>query len=231
MQKISNSEIREAFIEYQIMEAERLQKIAAESPHRFSLRFHLKMHSLLQKTADVKEGPSPVQRAIPIRKIGIVLIAVLLAVLGLCATAIAVRNAYRLIEKVFPRYSDVRYENPVSEERSEFVLYEVTEVPEGFVKDEANCYCDPSVGDALTSYQRENEYFVLEQQYADKAKSKLNTENVSLKSFTTGSITGYSFVNKGITYILWIEKEFALLLSGNISEDTLINIAEHVEPQ
>jgi len=231
MQKISDSEIREALIEYQIMEAERLQKIAAASPHRFSLRFHLRMHNLHQKTANVKEGPTPVQRAIPIRKIGIVLIAVLLAVLGLCATTIAVRNAYRLIENVFPRYSDVRYENPVSEERSEFVLYEVTEVPEGFVKNEESCFCIPSGGKASTSYQQGNEYFVLEQHYADVTKNRLNTENVELTPVTIGDIEGYSFVNEGVTYILWTEKEFALLLLGNISGETLINIAEHVEPQ
>lgn len=231
MQKISDSEIREALIEYQIMEAERLQNIAAESPHRFSLRFHLKMHSLLQKTANVKEGPSPVQRAIPIRKIGIVLIAVLLAVLGLCATAIAVRNAYRLIERVFPRYSDVRYENPVSQEHGEFVLYEVTEVPEGFVKDETTSYCIPSVGNVLTIYRRDNEYFILEQRYADVAKSRFNTEGVSLKPFTIDSIAGYTYANGDLTNYLWTEKDFVLLLYGNISGAALEDIVCKIAPQ
>ena len=231
MQKISDAELRDALLEYQIREAERLQKIAAESPHRFSLRFHLRMQELFRKSADIKEGPSPVQRAIPIRKIGIVLIAVLLAVLSLCATAIAVRNAYRLVEKVFPKYSDVHYENPVPQEHGEFVLYEITDLPEGFVQDEESSFYMPNKGKAFTAYYRGDEYVILKQHYADTVSDRLNTENIMLKPITNADIAGYSYSNEGVTYILWTEKQFAFLLCGNVDKDTLIDAADDVKLQ
>ena len=231
MQKISDSEIREALIEYQIMEAERLQKIAAESPHRFSLRFHLKMHSLLQKTANVKEGPSPVQRAIPIRKICIVLIAVLLAVLGLCATAIAVRNAYRLIENVFPRYSDVQYENPVSQEHGEFVLYEIAELPEGFVKDEESSYCVSSVGEALTTYWNCSDFIFLHQLYAEDMHRRINTEDIQLEPKEFNGIDGYYYSQNGVSNYLWIHDNFVFQLYGSIDDEILIDLIDNVKPQ
>lgn len=119
----------------------------------------------------------------------------------------------------------------MSQERGEFVLYEIAELPEGFVKDEESSFSIPSGGKASTTYRKGAEFFVLEQHYADVTKNRLNTENVELTPVTIGDIEGYSFVNEGFTNYLWTEDGFVFLLYGNIDSTTLETIACSIKPQ
>ena len=140
------------------------------------------------------------------------------------------QNAYRLVEKVFPKYSDIRFENPVSQEHTEFVLYEITELPEGFVKDEENSFYNPAVG-ASTTYRKEKTYIVLSQEYADKTSMHLNTEGTTLVPMQIGERNGYHLSNRGAEVFLWTEGEYCFTVFSTTSESTLIEVVKSIKPQ
>lgn len=241
MQKISDSDLKRALILFHQNEIAGFEEEAARHPHHFSLRFRLRMRLLLwrvkfgrnsEKTDRGAErtGPAPVKKHIPIRKTALVFLAIFLAAIGFCTAAIAVQNAYRLVEKVFPKYSDIRFENPVSQDHTEFVLYEITEVPEGFVKDEENCFFHPAMG-ADTTYFKGNDYIDLNQEYADRAKMRLNTEGTTLVPMRIGERDGYHLSNRGVETFVWIEGQYCFTVCGIIDESTLIEVVKSVKPQ
>ena len=229
MQQISDSRLREAIIRFHHNEVLKLEEEAARNPHHFSLRFQLRMKFLLWKTRiknvfkktvqDTKHtGPAPIDKYIPMRKIGIVFLAILLAIVGLGTVVIAVQNAYKLIEKVFPKYSEIRYENPVSQEHTEFVLYEITELPEGFEKDEDTSYHDVVLGKAVTFYWNKDDFILLEQDHADELLKRLNTENIILAEMSIDGKEGYYFSNQGVSTFLWTEeRKFTTVLEWIIT--------------
>lgn len=142
MQKISESDVKKALFEYYEEEMDKIDEMAKHTEHKFSLRFGIKMWIFFWKINHDKLRPKQdkPKRAIPVRRLGTIMVAILLGILALGIAAVAIQNAYKLIERVFPKYSDVHYENPVSQEHGEFVLYEIAELPEGFVKDEENSF-------------------------------------------------------------------------------------------
>ena len=248
MQQISDSDLKKALITFHLNEIAWFEEEAARNPHHFSLRFRLRMRLLLWKmkikgifsTTDQEHRahqelkpsePSPARGHISLRKMVLVFLAIFLAVIGFCTAAIAVQNAYRLVEKVFPKYSDIRFENPVSQEHTEFVLYEITEVPEGFVKDEESSFYNAATNEAATVYWKGKTSIVLDQSYADKAKKRLNTEGATLVPMRIGERDGYHLVNRGVEMFFWTEGEYCLMVYGEVSESTLIELVESVKPQ
>lgn len=241
MLKISNDDVKRLLMEYGDEEMERIDRLAEVTPpHRFSLRFRIRMRLLLWRMAfkptlvvsNTKvHGPSPVTRYIPLKRMTIVFIAIILAMIGLCGTAIGVRNAFRLVEKVFPKYSDIRYENPVPQEQAEFEFYEFTYIPEGYVFDDDRSMYSHVSGTAYTRYYNDKHYFILRQQYAKGSYSHFNTENIELTPMRVNQIDGYYYSNQGIEKFTWIDDKYCLTISGTISQDTLFKLVESIKKQ
>jgi len=231
MLKISNDDVKRLLMEYGDEEMERIDRLAEVTPpHRFSLRFRIRMRLLLWRMAfkptlvvsNTKvHGPSPVTRYIPLKRMTIVFIAIILAMIGLCGTAIGVRNAFRLVEKVFPKYSDIRYENPVPQKQEEFELYEFTYIPEGFVLDEKESAFSKFSGVATTYYSNGKCFLVLRQQFADGINFHFNTEDIEMVPMSIEHIEGFYCSNQSINIFAWINGNYCLTVSGNIDQDIL----------
>ena len=231
MQKISKDRLCTALESLQLKELESLEREAAEYPHRFSMRFQFGMRRLLQVPGG-QSGPSPVKGHISLSRTGFIFLALFLAVLGMCAAAIAVGNGYRLVEKVFPRYSIIRYENAVSQEHGEYITYEMTYIPDGFKLDKESSIHVASLGETYTCYFKDKEYISMNQEYADRVNTSLNTEDAELVSMTIDGREGYYLSNRDIENFLWVEGEYSFMVIGcGIDKDTLIRIVQGVKPQ
>lgn len=232
MQKISESDIKEALFEYYDAEIQRIEKTGEQSPHRFSLRFKIKMWIFFWKLNHDKplQKPSAPFRSIPMRKLGTIMVAILLGILTLGIAAVAIQNAYKLIERVFPKYSDVHYENPVPQEHGEFVLYEIAELPEGFVKDGGESYFNEKLNKSTACYYKDDIRIVFEQRYADEMKRRINTENVNLIEQTVGGKDGAYNLNQDIETFIWIEEEYGFFISVNDRAVSLEELITQVKP-
>ena len=206
---------------------------SAKYPYRFSLQFRFQMWRLLngfvRDGSEERTGPSPVKRYIPLRRAAIVFFAILLSIVGFCASVIGVQNAYRMVEEIFEKYSSVRYENPVSEEHGEFVLYEIARLPDGFVLDEEDSYCNTKSGQASTTYRKEDDYIILEQDYVDNYQWDFNTEDTSLVSMVIGSKEGSYYANKNVEHFFWIEGEYGLLIFTTLDKNELSSLVQETK--
>ena len=237
MLKISNEDIKDTLIRMQTTDLFQFEQWnAVLPPHRFSLRSRIRFRYLLWRNqndylsekANMPSGPSPVKRYIPVRKLAVIMIAILLAILTFSFSAIAVRNAFELIEKIFPWYSEIRYENPVVQEQNDYVLYELTYIPEGFVLvEEESCHINSS-GDVYTYYANGDLSIIFEQENARKMKNNIDTEKTQLISLSIDGKEGYYFSNPEMEVFFWVEGNYYLSISACVDKETLIKIVKGV---
>ena len=152
-----------------------LQYPEPKHPHRFSLRFHLKMMPLLHKAKKRAMEPIPHRG----RQLAAALLAAALMTVTVAMAVPAIREkVFKMVRDVYEKYSHIHYEQvgPVEESPSseEFTPYHLTYIPEGF-----------SLVEDRTTESSHREQFnntdglwiIMNQSWVEEAEFSLDTEN------------------------------------------------------
>lgn len=156
-----------------------------------------------------------------------ILLVALIAILTLLISALSV-SAFR--EKIIEFFTEItkldtifHYESENEEELDIDSDVNIKYIPKGF--------------EQVQEYQNRNEcysYYTNEGQFFDISKQiifdthALNTENGTIKHIDINGVEAFFSSSDKIKIISWIKNGYLYTVSGNIDEDTIINIAKNI---
>lgn len=206
-------------------------------PHRFSWRFRLRMERLCRRAEQEEARPIPAAggegaAGCPRPRQGhrlsprMLAAAVLAAVL--CSTAaMASMRYFRLVREEHPKYSTIRYEQLEEGYRpGEFVAYHLTYLPEGFeqVQDRTTEI------DHVETYENPEQLIVrLRQKQIDNARLDVDTEHITPEVILlNGRQSAWYLGNDSLKTIYWDDGIYFFSVSGHLSKEELVKVAESV---
>lgn len=209
--------------------------------HRFSLRFHWKMHKLFRmsgagkKEGVGKTGGSPMELFRPIRskrKMAAIALLILMLVGG---TTIATEPFIRWLQNFYIEHNEdhvVVQNNELDESvehtKENFRKYRLTEVPEGYSL-ESEVFNDDLQRYSVMYVSGEN-VLVLEQNWQeDESPEKLTSNKEKLKDVRISGFTGYYAEDNGIGSLVLSNGVYKLVLDGKLSKEELIELAGKLE--
>lgn len=201
-----------------------LQYPEPKHPHRFSLRFHLKMMPLLHKAKKRAMEPIPHRG----RQLAAALLAAALMTVTVAMAVPAIREkVFKMVRDVYEKYSHIHYEQvgPVEESPSseEFTPYHLTYVPEGF------SLVEDRTTDISHTERFENSNglrIVLNQSRFDETEISLDTENEEPeKIMLSGGKSANYLGNHSLKVIYWDNEEYFFLISGHLVKEDLVKVA------
>ncbi len=209
--------------------------------HKFSLRFHWKMHKLFRmsgagkKEGVGKTGGSPMELFRPIRskrKMAAIALLILMLVGG---TTIAAESFIRWLQNFYIEKNEdhvVVQNNELDESvehtKENFRKYRLTEVPEGYSL-ESERY-DEEFRRYTTMYIKDKEVLVLKQTWQDDELSEnITSDTESLKDVKVNGFTGYYVEDSGMGSLVLSNGVYKVVLNGAFSKDELIELSEKLE--
>ena len=238
--------LKDAFAELAEEDYENRSKEIPE--HRFSLRFKLKMSwSMLRHwagrrkhTQDKHGSVLELYRPVHSKRRFLVLLALLLVLLG--GTVVAAESLIRWLHDVILEQHDDHLEiyKPQSEElegtpRSgtevqNFQRYELTEIPEGYELVEED-YMKVYEVYHVTYKNSLNDMLVVRQGSVDNANiGNITSTEEKLEELNVNGFTGYFVKDGNIGNLILSDGEALIELSGSISKQELIDLAEKLKP-
>lgn len=204
-----------------------LQYPEPKHPHRFSLRFHLKMMPLLHEAKKRAMEPIPHRG----QQLAVALLAAALMTVTVAMAVPVIREkVFKMVRDVYEKYSHIHYEQvgPVEESPSseEFTPYHLTYIPEGF----------SLVEDRTTDISHKERFknsdgliVALDQTKKEQAEFSLDTENEAPVGITlSNNRSAWYLGNQSLKLIYWEENDYFFLVSGHFSKEELVKIASSV---
>lgn len=192
-----------------------------EKPHRFSRRYRRKMERLCREAE--REGPRLQSGRHWSTRAAVALLA---AVLGTTVAMAAVYH-FRMVRVDHKKYSNIHYEQVEDGYvPGEFVAYHITYIPEGFTQTQ-----DRTTG---TEHQEtyvnvEGKGIRLRQLRIDIADLDIDTEKVKpVEILLNGTQRVWYLGNQSIKTIYWDDGVYFFSVSGHVSKEELVKIAESV---
>lgn len=210
--------------------------------HRFSLRFHWKMHKLFRmsgagkKEGVGKTGGSPMELFRPIRskrKMAAIALLILMLVGG---TTIAAEPFIRWLQNFYIEQNEdnvVVQNNELDESvehtKENFRKYRLTEIPEGYSL-ESEIYEDEFQRYKLTYSNTSKDILFLKQTWQDDEQPEKLTSNAkALKNVGVSGFSGYFAEDDGIGSLIISNGVYKLVLSGPFSEEELVELTSKLE--
>lgn len=209
--------------------------------HRFSLRFHWKMHKLFRmsgagkKEGVGKTGGSPMELFRPIRskrKMAAIALLILMLVGG---TTIAAEPFIRWLQNFYIEQNEdhvVVQNNELDESvehtKENFRKYRLTEVPEGYSLESEKFY--DGFERYCFTYVNEGKTLFLKQTWQeDKSAENLTSDNQELMDVKVNGFTGYFAEDNGIGSLVLSNGVYKIVLSGEFSKEGLVQLANKLE--
>lgn len=209
--------------------------------HRFSLRFHWKMHKLFRmsgagkKEGVGKTGGSPMELFRPIRskrKMAAIALLILMLVGG---TTIAAEPFIRWLQNFYIEHNEdhvVVQNNELDESvehtKENFRKYRLTEVPEGYSLESEKF--DEGFQRYLLIYINEEDTLFLKQTWQeDKSAENLRSDNQELMNVKVNGFTGYFAEDDGIGSLVLSNGVYKIVLGGEFSKKELVQLANKLE--
>ena len=209
--------------------------------HRFSLRFHWKMHKLFRmsgagkKEGVGKTGGSPMELFRPIRskrKMAAIALLILMLVGG---TTIAAEPFIRWLQNFYIEHNEdhvVVQNNELDESvehtKENFRKYRLTEVPEGYSLESEKF--DEGFQRYLLIYINEEDTLFLKQTWQeDKSAENLTSDNQELMDVKVNGFTGYFAEDDGIGSLVLSNGVYKIVLGGEFSKEELVQLANKLE--
>lgn len=209
--------------------------------HRFSLRFHWKMHKLFRmsgagkKEGVGKTGGSPMELFRPIRskrKMAAIALLILMLVGG---TTIATEPFIRWLQNFYIEHNEdhvVVQNNELDESvehtKENFRKYRLTEVPEGYSL-ESEVFNDDLQRYSVMYVSGENVLVLKQNWQEDESLEKLTSNKEKLKDVRISGFTGYYAEDNGIGSLVLSNGVYKLVLDGKLSKEELIELAGKLE--
>lgn len=210
--------------------------------HKFSLRFHWKMHKLFRmsgagkKEGVGKTGGSPMELFRPIRskrKMAAIALLILMLVGG---TTIAAEPFIRWLQNFYIEKNEdhvVVQNNELDESvehtKENFRKYRLTEVPEGYSL-ESEIYEDEFQKYIITYVNNSEDAILLKQTWqVDEQPENLTSNKKSLEDVKVNGFTGYFVEDNGIGSLIISNGVYKLVLNGSLSKEELIKLADKLE--
>lgn len=197
-----------------------------EHPHRFSRRFRRRMEHLCREAERVgpqRVGPQPPGGHRWCTRTAVALLA---AALGI-TVAMAAVNHFRMVRVDHEKYSNIHYEQVEDGYTPDkFITYHITYLPQGFTqtyerttgKEHHETYTDP-----------EGRGIRLRQLRIDQADLDIDTEKVEpVEILLNGKQRAWYLGNPSLKMIYWDNGIYFFSVSGHVTEDELVKIAESV---
>lgn len=209
--------------------------------HKFSLRFHWKMHKLFRmsgagkKEGVGKTGGSPMELFRPIRskrKMAAIALLILMLVGG---TTIAAEPFIRWLQNFYIEHNEdhvVVQNNELDESvehtKENFRKYRLTEVPEGYSLESEKFY--DGFERYCFTYVNEGKTLFLKQTWKeDKSAENLTSDNQELMDVKVNGFTGYFAEDDGIGSLVLSNGVYKIVLSGEFSKEELVQLANKLE--
>ncbi len=209
--------------------------------HRFSLRFHWKMHKLFRmsgagkKEGVGKTGGSPMELFRPIRSKRKMAAIVLLILMLVGGTTIAAEPFIRWLQNFYIEQNEdnvVVQNNELDESvehtKENFRKYRLTEVPEGYSLESEKF--DEGFQRYLLIYINEEDTLFLKQTWQeDKSAENLTSDNQELMDVKVNGFTGYFAEDDGIGSLVLSNGVYKIVLGGEFSKEELVQLANKLE--
>ncbi|MGV8150057.1 MAG: DUF4367 domain-containing protein [Alkaliphilus sp.] len=79
------------------------------------------------------------------------------------------------------------------------------------------------------TYVNEEEIEIIFEEYSlEHTRMKIDTEGTTLNPIIIRGNEGYYFQNKGLTTIMWQEKQYGFIISSEAEKNILIKMAESI---
>lgn len=193
-------------------------------PHTFSPAFETTMNDAIQtleKTSSKSKRPR-------FRKI-IIIIAVIISIMATMVLSVgALRSAiYHFITEVFPTHTEVEIEADHIASITPNDIYRVDPIPEGFQMSYHSSW-NPNTGFASSSYSYHENYVIFTQYLQSAYTPNVNTEGTEIIPIDVRGHHGFRVTTEEEIYLAWEEDGFVFSLSGNVSEDVLLEFANNI---
>lgn len=209
--------------------------------HRFSLRFHWKMHKLFRmsgagkKEGVGKTGGSPMELFRPIRskrKMAAIALLILMLVGG---TTIAAEPFIRWLQNFYIEQNEdhVKIKNDKMDDDAEhtknnFRKYCLSEIPEGYSLGTEEFNDDLQRYSIM--YDNGNDVLVLKQDWQeDSIAENLTSDAKTLQDVKVSGFTGYYAEDNGIGSLVLSNGTYKLMLNGMFTKEELVELAEKLE--
>lgn len=192
-------------------------------PHTFSPTFETTMNDAirtLEKT--YSKAKKPRFRKIIIIAIIIIIVATMVLSVGALRSAI-----YHFITEVFPTHTEVEIEADHIASITPNDIYRVDPIPEGFQMSYQSSW-NPNTSFSSSSYSCHENYVVFTQYLQSAYTPNINTEGTEIVPIDVRGHHGFSVSLNEETYLAWEENGFVFSLSGNVSEDVLLEFANNI---
>ena len=203
-----------------------LSKLPEQIPeHSFSRRFERRMRKLIQS-----EKRSPQMRGFikQAKHVAVIILAILVMSFGTVMSVQALRvQFFRLITQAFERYTSVTFEQTGSEliQNEDFVLYQISDVPQGFKKAEE--LCDPDAKINYVTYRNESGSKIeFSQESLETVSMSVNTEGVSHEKTEINGCEAYYYSNIGMQSVYWFDDEYLYMVTSDLDKYTVLKLAK-----
>lgn len=193
--------------------------------HTFSKRFERKMARLIRQQ---KSFYFPMIRT-PIRRTVTIMVTVIIILSTTVISVSALREAFiRFITEVFNTHTEVQTIQDDTAPKGFEDIYVITNIPDGFeiVFQNDNIEETPVL---ITEYQNGQEYIIFSQYIKSCYDINVNTEGYEMERIDINGNEGFKIDMVDNFYITWDNGDYILIISGNIGEIALIDMAYSVQ--
>lgn len=209
--------------------------------HRFSLRFHWKMHKMFRmlgvgKREGVgKTGGSPMELFRPVRskrKMAAIALLILMLVGG---TTVAAEPFIRWLQNFYieqnedhVKIKNDKVDDTVEHTKANFRKYCLSEIPEGYSLENEEFNDDLQRYSIM--YDNGSDVLVLKQAWQeDNIAENLTTDTKTLQDVKISGFTGYYTEDNGIGSLVLSNGTYKLVLSGMFTKKELMGLVEKLE--
>jgi len=196
-----------------------------EQAHAFTKEFEDKM-KLINKIANRKMSWNRLVKYA--KKIAIIFLIILITSFATIMSVEALRvRFFEIITRTFEKYTYIEFEktNLTIVDDKEYIFYEPSYIPKGFKLIEHEIFHTTAILTYVNDYGDE---IMFKQYPLEHTKMKIDTEGTTLNSITIRGSEGHYFKNKGLTTIMWQEKQYGFMISSEAEKKILIKMAESI---
>ncbi|MGV8148208.1 MAG: DUF4367 domain-containing protein [Alkaliphilus sp.] len=196
----------------------------SEQSYEFTKKFEGRM-KLINKIANRKISWKMVLRYV--KKIAIIILIVLVTSFATIMSVEALRiRFFEMITETLEKYTYIEYEKTnIDIVDEEDTFYNPSYIPKGFVLIKHEIFHTT----AILTYVNEEEIEIIFEQYSlEHTRMKIDTEGTTLNPIIIRGNEGYYFQNKGLTTIMWQEKQYGFIISSEAEKNILIKMAESI---
>lgn len=130
------------------------------------------------------------------------------------------------VVETYEKFTSIFVEKDTPDENIEFKVMTPQYIPEGYVAEEL-------INDKTMYIRRyshsDDIYFIYTQNFYDELQAIIDTENIAYEKVQINSLEGICYENKGMNCLVFNDGIYTFNLSGYVSKDEIIKIAESIK--